>query len=64
LKWIIKKTGKAPLKLIANPIKMNDTPPSYRLSPPLLGEHTDEVLSEVLGLSEDEIKKLKNEGVI
>jgi crotonobetainyl-CoA:carnitine CoA-transferase CaiB-like acyl-CoA transferase len=29
-----------------------------------LGEHTDEVLSEVLGLSEDEIKKLKNEGVI
>jgi crotonobetainyl-CoA:carnitine CoA-transferase CaiB-like acyl-CoA transferase len=59
-----KKTGKAPLKLIANPIKMNDTPPSYRLSPPLLGEHTDEVLSEVLGLSEDEIKKLKNEGVI
>jgi crotonobetainyl-CoA:carnitine CoA-transferase CaiB-like acyl-CoA transferase len=43
---------------------MNDTPPSYRLSPPLLGEHTDEVLSEVLGLSEDEIKKLKNEGVI
>jgi crotonobetainyl-CoA:carnitine CoA-transferase CaiB-like acyl-CoA transferase len=59
-----KKTGKAPLKLIANPIKMNDTPPSYRLSPPLLGEHTDEVLSEVLGLSENEIKKLKNEGVI
>jgi crotonobetainyl-CoA:carnitine CoA-transferase CaiB-like acyl-CoA transferase len=29
-----------------------------------LGEHTDEVLSEVLGLSEDEIKKLKNEGVV
>ena len=43
-----KKTGNAPLKLIANPIKMEDTPPSYRLSPPLLGEHTDEVLSQVI----------------
>jgi crotonobetainyl-CoA:carnitine CoA-transferase CaiB-like acyl-CoA transferase len=29
-----------------------------------LGEHTDEVLTEALGLSEDEIKKLKDEGVV
>jgi len=59
-----KKTGKAPLKLIANPIKMKDTPPSYRLSPPLLGEHTDEILSEALGLSEGEIKQLKDNGIV
>ena len=58
------KTGNAPLRLIANPIKMEDTPPSYRLSPPMLGEHTDEVLSQSLGLSEDEIKKLKDEGIV
>ena len=45
-----KKTGKSPLKLIANPIKMHKTPPSYRLPPPLLGEHTDEILSKKLVL--------------
>ena len=37
---------------------------SYRLAPPMLGEHTDEVLSQSLGLSEDEIKKLKDEGIV
>jgi crotonobetainyl-CoA:carnitine CoA-transferase CaiB-like acyl-CoA transferase len=58
------KTGKAPLKLIANPIKMHETPPSYRLSPPLLGEHTEEILSEKIGLSLDEIKNLKDQGII
>ena len=58
------KTGKAPLRLIANPIKMQETPPSYRLSPPLLGEHTEEILSEKIGLSLDEIKDLKDKGII
>jgi len=43
---------------------MKDTPPSYRLSPPLLGEHTDEILSEALGLSEGEIKQLKDNGIV
>ena len=58
------KTGKAPLRLIANPIKMQETPPSYRLSPPLLGEHTEEILSEKIGLSLDEIKNLKDKGCL
>lgn len=34
----------------ANPIRFSDTPIQYRMAPPLLGEHTDEVLAE-LGLS-------------
>ena len=59
-----KKTGKSPLKLIANPIKMHETPPSYRMPPPLLGEHTDEILSEKIGLSEAEIKNLKDNEII
>ncbi len=58
------KTGKASLRLIANPIKMQKTPPSYRLSPPLLGEHTEKILSEKIGLSLDEIKNLKDKGII
>ncbi len=59
-----KKTGKSPLKLIANPIKMQETPPSYRMPPPLLGEHTDEILSEKIGLSDAEIKNLKDNEII
>ena len=59
-----KKTGKSPLKLIANPIKMDETPPSYRMPPPLLGEHTDEILSVEIGLSETEIKNLKDNEII
>ena len=57
-------TGKAPLKLIANPIKMGRTPPSYRNPPPLLGEHTNQILSDNLCLSEVEIKNLKQKGII
>ena len=56
-------TGRKPMKLIANPIKLSATPPTYRKPPPLLGEHTDEVLQEA-GLSADEIAKLKEDGTV
>jgi len=42
---------------IGNPIKFSDTPVSYRLPPPLLGEHTNEVLRG-LGYSEEESQKM------
>jgi formyl-CoA transferase len=45
----IERADAGPVKLVANPIKATRTPPSYRLPPPRLGEHTDEVLSRVLG---------------
>ena len=32
------------MKMIANPVRLSETPPDYRLPPPLLGEHTDAVL--------------------
>jgi crotonobetainyl-CoA:carnitine CoA-transferase CaiB-like acyl-CoA transferase len=35
------------LKLVASPIKMSLTPPTVRRPPPMLGEHTDEVLAEL-----------------
>ena len=53
------KTGNKPLKLIANPIKMTETPVTYRYPPPLLGEHTDEILTEHLKLTIEDIKRLK-----
>ena len=58
------KTGNKPLKLIANPIKMTKTPVSYRYPPPLLGEHTDEILTQHLKLSVEDIKNLKDKGIV
>ena len=48
---------------IANPIRFSATPVSYRLPPPLLGEHTKEVLQS-LGYSADEIRAITKSSVI
>lgn len=53
-----------PVRLIASPIKMSATPPEYRCAPPILGQHTDEVLGEVVGLRAREIVALREKGVI
>ena len=51
------------VRLVASPMKFSATPVQYRLPPPLLGEHTDEVLAEA-GLSASELAALKEAGVI
>lgn len=53
-----------PIKLLNTPIKLSETPPTIRSPPPLLGQHTEEVLTEHLGFSSTEIKKLQEKGVI
>jgi crotonobetainyl-CoA:carnitine CoA-transferase CaiB-like acyl-CoA transferase len=53
-----------PVRLIASPIRMSGTPVSYRSPPPLLGQHTDEVLGDLLGFGEDELAGLRRRGVI
>ena len=52
------------VRLVGSPIQLSRTPVSYRRAPPTLGQHTDEVLAEVLGLGEDERNALREEGVI
>jgi crotonobetainyl-CoA:carnitine CoA-transferase CaiB-like acyl-CoA transferase len=52
------------IPVIANPIKFSGTPVEYRRPPPLLGEHTAEVLRELLGLSEAELSRLAADRVI
>jgi len=52
------------ISMVANPIKFSKTPNSYDRPPPLLGEHTNEVLTELLGLDDAKIEALKNTGVI
>jgi len=48
---------------VGNPIKLSDSPADVERSP-LLGEHTDEILREVLGMSEDDIAAAKAEGAV
>jgi crotonobetainyl-CoA:carnitine CoA-transferase CaiB-like acyl-CoA transferase len=52
------------VRLIANPIRGSANPVTYRRPPPLLGEHTDEVLEEVLGLDAGERTHLRNMDII
>ena len=52
------------LPLVASPMRFSGTPLEYRLPPPLLGEHTNEVLSGLLGKTEAEIARLRSEGAI
>jgi formyl-CoA transferase len=50
--------------LVGMPIRMSASSPNYERPPPLLGEHTDEVLREVAGLSADEIAALRSRGIV
>ena len=47
------------VKTIANPIRLSDTPVTYRLAPPFLGEHTNQILQD-LGYSAPETEALAN----
>ncbi|HEC40358.1 MAG TPA: CoA transferase [bacterium] len=55
------KVGK--VKVIGVPIKLSDTPGEVKTAPPILGQHTQEILTE-LGFSDQDIKKLRQEKVI
>jgi crotonobetainyl-CoA:carnitine CoA-transferase CaiB-like acyl-CoA transferase len=48
---------------VGNPIKLSDSPADVRRSP-LLGEHTVEILRNVLGLGDDEIEAARRQGAI
>jgi crotonobetainyl-CoA:carnitine CoA-transferase CaiB-like acyl-CoA transferase len=52
------------MKVVACPIKFTETKPSIRSTAPLHGEHTEAILKEVLGLSEEDCVRLKQAGAV
>ena len=51
------------VKMIASPYRFSESAPDYRVAPPALGEHTDEVLIEA-GYTREECERLRADGVI
>ena len=54
----------APIRSVASPMRLSATPASYRAPPPALGQDTEAVLQEQLGLSAEEVAGLKARGVV
>jgi len=53
-----------PVKLLAPWIHMSETPPSIREDSPAIGQHTDQVLGEILGLNASALSDLRGQGVV
>ncbi|RYP20490.1 hypothetical protein DL767_009444 [Monosporascus sp. MG133] len=51
-----------PIKMVNTPVKYSESRPSIRTAPPTLGQHTDEVLADILGYDSGQIIVLKEKG--
>jgi crotonobetainyl-CoA:carnitine CoA-transferase CaiB-like acyl-CoA transferase len=51
------------MSVVGNPLNFSETPVEYKRAPPLLGQHTDEILREVLGMDAPEIARLSEQKV-
>jgi crotonobetainyl-CoA:carnitine CoA-transferase CaiB-like acyl-CoA transferase len=49
---------------VKNPINLSETPPEYNQSAPTLGQHTDQVLSQVLGIDPICIESLRKQKIV
>jgi crotonobetainyl-CoA:carnitine CoA-transferase CaiB-like acyl-CoA transferase len=52
------------VRMVGVPVRLSETPGSVRTPSPMLGEHTAEVLHELLGMSPKAVASLRDEGVI
>ena len=50
--------------MVGVPVRLSETPGSVRTPSPTLGQHTTEVLSELLGMSPEAVATLRTQGVI
>ncbi|MBU3577895.1 CaiB/BaiF CoA-transferase family protein [Polynucleobacter sp. UK-Kesae-W10] len=56
--------GTGSMKLVASPMKLSKTPTEIRMPPPMLGQHTDEILQEQLKLDPAAIASLRQKGIV
>ena len=54
--------GKVPM--VRSPIRLSESPARSDIPPPLLGQHTAEVLKGVLGMDEAEVDALRKKGIV
>ena len=62
VEWEHPKAGT--VRGVGIPVKFSDTPGKIRRHAPLLGEHTEEILLDVAGFSEDEVRELQESGAV
>ena len=54
----------SPVKLVASPMRMSATPVRYEVPPPMLGQHTEQVLTDLLGYSDEQLIALRDKKII
>lgn len=59
----VEREGGSPMRLLGSPLKFSATKVREPSAPPLLGEHTDEVLRDIAGLAPEEIARLRESGI-
>lgn len=52
------------VRLVNTPVKYSDIKPRVRMPPPMLGQHTDEILGQLLGLGQSAIDELRSNGIV
>jgi formyl-CoA transferase len=62
--WETSHPSAGRVKLVGTPLKLSATPAVLHAHPPLLGEHTAAVLATLLGYSQEEVHRLRQQGVI
>ena len=64
MKVTVEHPAAGSVPLVANPIRLSETPITYDAPPPMLGEHTGAVLAGLLGLSERQIAELAAQNIV
>jgi crotonobetainyl-CoA:carnitine CoA-transferase CaiB-like acyl-CoA transferase len=60
----LQRSDGAKVSTIASPLRLRGTPPVYERAPPRLGDSTEQVLTQLLGVQADELARLQAQGIV
>jgi CoA:oxalate CoA-transferase len=60
----VEHPGVGKVKMAGCPVKLSDTPGGIQGPAPTLGQHTEEILTSLLGYNKEEVAQLRNSGVV